>query len=63
MQTVMAMAHMLRASQAPSLSPIRTNRHLSGTAAGGQYGVAKKARIIAVKVISDEGCVWSLQHF
>jgi len=27
----------------------------SGTAAGDQYGVAKRASIIAVKVLSDEG--------
>lgn len=27
----------------------------SGTAAGNQYGVAKRASIIAVKVLSDEG--------
>lgn len=27
----------------------------SGTAAGTQYGVAKKANIIAVKVLSDAG--------
>ncbi|KAI0361573.1 serine protease [Trametes cingulata] len=29
--------------------------HVSGTAAGSTYGVAKKANLIAVKVLSDEG--------
>jgi len=30
---------------------------ISGTAAGYEYGVAKKARIIAVKVLGDDGYV------
>ncbi|TEB37713.1 serine protease [Coprinellus micaceus] len=29
--------------------------HCAGTAAGGRYGVAKKAKIYAVKVLSDDG--------
>ena len=32
----------------------------SGTAAGSQYGVAKAAHLIAVKVLSDAGCVFNL---
>ena len=38
----------------PFVTP-KTHFLFSGTAAGSQYGVAKKASLIAVKVLSDAG--------
>jgi len=38
----------------PLVTP-KTHFLFSGTAAGSQYGVAKKASLIAVKVLSDAG--------
>jgi hypothetical protein len=40
---------------------ILAHTSLSGTAAGGRYGVAKNATLIAVKILSDAGSVYPLK--
>ena len=58
--TVMAMVPMLRVFKRFYFLYSHSLTHfISGTAAGHEYGVAKKASIIAVKVLSDEGYVQS----
>jgi len=53
-QMVTVMAPMSRAFSIKTTNVILT-QNSSGTAAGSDYGVAKSANIIAVKVLSDQG--------
>jgi hypothetical protein len=57
MQMAMAMAHMSRKFQRIDASRFIADAEAtySGTAAGAQFGVAKNASIIAVKVMGDDG--------
>ncbi len=57
MQMAMAMAHMSRKFQRIDAARCVADAEAtySGTAAGAEYGVAKNATIIAVKVLGDDG--------
>ena len=58
MQTVMAMVPTLRAFKNHLILSLTEQMiFISGTSAGRHYGVAQRASIIAVKVLSDGGYV------
>lgn len=54
-KTEMATAHTLRKSRGHVTNTQLLSEINRATAAGTRYGVAKKANIYAVKVLSDEG--------